>query len=182
VTTDAGEGAERPAADPSGGSPGPTGGARRRQTALTGAVLTTALLAIYAVVVVMRAVQLVQTGKAIGIALGLALLILPLLVIALIAREWVLAVRVQGMADELAAAGRLPVDDLPRSPGGRVDRAAARERFGPARAAAEADPDDWVAWYQLAFAYDAAGDRRRARGALRTADRLHRGVSQPTPG
>jgi len=182
VSNDAGEGGARPGDEPSGGSPGPASGARRRHTALTGALLTTALLAIYAVVVVMRAVQLVQTGKAIGIALGLALLILPLLVIALIAREWVLAVRVQGMADELAAAGRLPVDDLPRSPGGRVDRAVARERFGPAREAAQADPDDWAAWYHLAFAYDAAGDRRRAREALRTADRLHRGVGRPASG
>ena len=37
------------------------------------------------------------------------------------------------MADELAAADELPVDDLPRSPGGRIDRAAAREAFEPAR-------------------------------------------------
>ena len=92
----------------------------------------------------------------------------------LVAREWRLAVDVQRMADELAAADELPVDDLPRSPGGRIDRAAAREAFEPARALAEAEPDDWRSWYHLAFAYDAAGDRRRARESLRTASRLHR--------
>ncbi len=71
------------------------------------------------------------------------------------------------------------MDDLPRSPGGRVDREAARERFGTARDAVEAVPDDWRTWYHLAFAYDAAGDRKAARGALRTASRLHRGKGAP---
>ena len=92
----------------------------------------------------------------------------------LVAREWRLAVDVQRMADELAAADELPVDDLPRSPGGRIDRAAARAAFEPARELAEAEPDDWRSWYHLAFAYDAAGDRRRARESLRKASRLHR--------
>ena len=86
-------------------------------------------------------------------------------------REWSLAVDVQRMADELAAADELPVDDLPRSPGGRIDRAAAREAFEPAREHAEAEPDDWRSWYHLAFAYDAAGDRRRARESLAQGER-----------
>jgi hypothetical protein len=148
---------------------------RRRRTGLLVAVAVTALLAVYVGAVALRGVQLVATGKPVGVGLGLAVLVLPLLVIYLIVRELLLAGRVQGMADELAAAGALPVDDLPRSPGGRVDREAARERFATAREDAEATSDDWAVWYRLAFAYDAAGDRRRARAALRTADRLHRG-------
>lgn len=149
--------------------------ARRRYTGLVGAVLVTALLAVWVWLVGVRSVQLIATGRVVGIALGTAFLILPLLVIALIVREWLLAVDVQRMADELDRAGELPVDDLPRSPGGRVDRQVARQRFEPARQAVEAAPDDWRAWYRLAFAYDAAGDRRRARGSLRSASRLHRG-------
>lgn len=149
--------------------------ARRRYTGLAGAVLVTVLLALWVWLVGVRSVQLIATGRAVGIALGLAFLVLPLLVVALVAREWLLAVDVQRMADELDATGELPVDDLPRSPGGRVDREVARQQFEPARQAAEAAPDDWRVWYRLAFAYDAAGDRRRARGSLRTASRLHRG-------
>lgn len=152
--------------------------ARRRYTGLVGAVLVTALLAVWVWLVGVRSVQLIATGRAVGIALGTAFLVLPLLVIALIVREWLLAVDVQRMADELDRAGELPVDDLPRSPGGRVDRQVARQRFEPARQAVEAAPDDWRAWYRLAFAYDAAGDRRRARGSLRRASRLHRGREQ----
>ena len=153
--------------------------AHRRYTGLIGAVLVTGLLAIYVGLVLVRAVQLIGTGRGIGVGLGIALLVLPLLVIGLIAREWWLAVDVRSMADVLAAEGGLPVDDLPRSPGGRIDREAARERFGAARDAVEAGSDDWRTWYHLAFAYDAAGDRKAARGALRTASKLHRGKTAP---
>ena len=147
---------------------------RSRWTAVAGAVALTGLLGLYLWLVATRATALIRTGEPVGIGLGIAFWILPLLVIWLVAREWRLAIDVQRMADELAGVDELPVDDLPRSPGGRIDRAAAREAFEPARERAEAQPDDWRSWYHLAFAYDAAGDRRRARESLRTASRLHR--------
>ncbi len=37
------------------------------------------------------------------------------------------------------------------------------------RTEVEDDPDDWRRWYRLARAYDYAGDRRRAREAMKTA-------------
>ncbi len=137
-------------------------------------LLVTALLGIYLVALGWRAVVLLRTGEPVAVALGLAILVLPVVAVAFLAREWLLAVRVQAMADELAARGDLPVDDLPRSPGGRVDRAAADEAFDSARAAVEAAPEDWRAWFALGFAYDAARDRSRARSALRQADKLRR--------
>ena len=147
---------------------------RLRWTSVAAAVALTGLLGLYLWLVATRATALIRTGEPVGVGLGIAFWILPLLVIWLVAREWRLAIDVQRMADELAGADELPVDDLPRSPGGRIDRAAAREAFEPARERAEAQPDDWRSWYHLAFAYDAAGDRRRARESLRTASRLHR--------
>lgn len=137
------------------------------------ALAVTALLVIYVWAIAGRGVALLGTGEPVGIVLGAAVLAIPLLVIWLIWREWSLAAHVQRMADELAASDELPVDDLPRSPGGRIDRAAADEAFARARASAEAAPDDWRAWYHLAFAYDAAGDRRRARATLRHTAKLH---------
>ena len=147
---------------------------RSRWTSVAAAVALTGLLGLYVWLVATRATALIRTGEPVGIGLGIAFWVLPPLVIWLVAREWRLAIDVQRMADELADADELPVDDLPRSPGGRIDRAAAREAFEPARERAEAEPDDWRSWYHLAFAYDAAGDRRRARESLRTASRLHR--------
>lgn len=149
---------------------------RRNRTALVAALALTALLALYVWLVAGRAVALVRTGEPVGVGLGVAFAVLPLLVLLLVVREWLLAVDVQRMADTLAARGELPVDDLPRSPGGRIDREAAAAAFELARTEAEsAAVGDWGPWYRLAFAYDAAGDRRRARAALRHASRLHRG-------
>jgi hypothetical protein len=145
-----------------------------RVRSVLGAVALTALLAIYVVVLATRGVALLRTGEPVGIVLGLGVLVLPLLAVGLVVREWVLAVAVQRMADELASRGGLPVDELPRSPSGRIDRAAAREAFEAARVDAESHPEDWAARYRLGFAYDAAGDRRRARAALRLAARLRR--------
>ena len=149
-------------------------GSGGRLAAIGVAVVLTALLLLYVAVAGRAGVALVRTGEPVAVGMGAAVLVLPLLTLWLLWREWRLAIQVQHMADELAAAGELPVDDLPRRPSGRVDRAAADAAFAPAREAVEAAPDDWRAWFRLGFAYDAARDRRRARGALRTAARLRR--------
>lgn len=154
-------------------------GTRRPWPAALAAVVLSALLLLYVVVVGRAGVALIATGEPIAVGMGAAVLVLPVLAVWLLAREWWLAIEVQRMADELAATGDLPVDDLPRRPSGRVDRAAADAAFAPARAAVEASPEDWRVWFRLGFAYDAARDRRRARGALRTAARLRRADRRP---
>ncbi|WP_425954411.1 tetratricopeptide repeat protein [Xylanimonas sp. McL0601] len=146
---------------------------RRLPRGMLGAIVVTLLLALYVWAIVGRGVAMIRTGEPVVVAIGIGALILPLLVVLLIAAEFRLATRVQRMADTLAATGELPVDDLPRSPGGRVDRAAADAAFAPYRDAVEAEPESWRAWYHLAFAYDAAGDRKRARAALRKASSLY---------
>ena len=42
-------------------------------------------------------------------------------------------------------------------------------------AEAEAAPEDWRSWFRLSCAYDAAGDRKRARASMRDAVKLFRG-------
>jgi Flp pilus assembly protein TadD len=54
-----------------------------------------------------------------------------------------------------------------------TSRAAADAFFERIRAETEASPDDWRSWFRLALAYDAAGDRTRARAAARHALALH---------
>ncbi|PFG35934.1 hypothetical protein ATL41_0634 [Flavimobilis soli] len=142
------------------------------------AVVVTALFGLYLWAVVGKGIALVRTGDPFGVTMGLAALVAPLVCLGLIVREWQLAFTVQKMADLLAERGELPVDDLPRSPGGRIDRAAADAAFEVARARAEAEPDSWKAWYLLSFAYDAAGDRKRARAGLRKASALFRAAER----
>ncbi len=50
----------------------------------------------------------------------------------------------------------------------------AEEGFPKYRAEVGAQPRSWRAWFRLGLAYDASGDRRRARWALREAIRLSR--------
>jgi hypothetical protein len=142
---------------------------RAKQTAVVLAVVFVA----YAVLIGWRGVLLIKVGSAVGIALGLAVLVIPVVGAYLVWRELQFGRRTEVLARELEAAGGLPVDDLPRRPSGRIDRAAADVAFERYRIEAEAAPGDWRVWFRLATAYDAAGDRKRARAAMRTAIARH---------
>lgn len=136
-------------------------------------ILVTLLLAVFLYAAGTRIVAMFQTGEPIIIAIAVAVTLILIAILWAIYKEWRMAFTVQKMGEELASRGELPVDDLPRSPGGRIDREAAKAQFDSLRTTTQADVDNWSAWYNLAFGYDAAGDRKRAREALRTAARLY---------
>jgi hypothetical protein len=137
------------------------------------AALAFAGLVLYLVAIGWRGVVLLRVGGVVPVLLGLALLALPLVGLWAVLREWRFGRATQAMAAELDARGQLPVDDLPRSPVGWVDRAAADAEFERFRREVDAEPGSWAAWFRLALGYDAAGDRRRARAAMRHAAELH---------
>ena len=141
------------------------------RTKVTIAVMV-AVLVFYAALIGAKGVALLRSGSSVGFLLGLALLVMPLLGLVLVWREIEFGRRSAELAAVLAEEGGLPVDDLPLRPSGRVDRAAADSAFSAMRAQAEADPGNWRVWYRLGLAYDAAGDRTRARGAVRRAIEL----------
>jgi tetratricopeptide (TPR) repeat protein len=134
------------------------------------------LLGLYLLLLGQRAILLLASGEPIGVAMGIALLVLPLLGVWALVRELLFGTRTQRMAETLHSEGGLPVDDLPRLASGRPVRAAADEAFPRYRAEVDAAPNDWRAWFRLGLAYDASGDRRRARLALRRAIALWRGT------
>jgi hypothetical protein len=139
-------------------------------TARNTALLLTAALVVYLVLLADRAILLLRTGTAAGVALGAAVLVLPVLGAWMVVATWRSGTRIQRLARRLDAEGALPdVSDLPRMPSGRVDRKAADAWFEEQRAELERHPDDWRHWYRLAYAYDVAGDRRRARDTMRKA-------------
>lgn len=133
-----------------------------------------ALLALYLVFAIHYGLLLIGTGEPIGIAIGVALLVFPVIAGAALVAELVFTFRADRLGAQLEAEGALPDEQLPQLPSGRIDRAAADEVFPRYRAAVEASPADWRTWYRLGLAYDASGDRRRARWALRRAVRLSR--------
>jgi cytochrome c-type biogenesis protein CcmH/NrfG len=133
------------------------------------------VFAFYAVTIGWRGVLLLRDGDPVAVGLGLGVLLLPVVSAWAVWRELRFGMASERLADELAAQGGLVVDDLPRRPSGRVEREAADAAFEPLRRETEQAPDDWRTWYRLATAYDAAGDRKRARAAVRTAIGLHPG-------
>lgn len=133
--------------------------------------------AIYAVFVLWRAWSLFESGDPIAIALGAAIIAIPILGLWMIYREVRFGFGMQAMGRALATSGELPLDDLPKTPSGRADRDAADARFAVRQVEVEQHPQDWRAWYRLALAYDDARDRKRARGAMRQALALFSGSS-----
>lgn len=128
-----------------------------------------ALCGLYLLFIAQRSWILLSSGQLVPAVLGLGLILLPVIGVWVVVRELQFGARTAELGRALAEVGGLPEDDLPRTPAGRVIRADADERFAVRRGEVEADPEDWGAWFRLAVAYDDAGDRRRARAAMRTA-------------
>ena len=132
------------------------------------------LLLIYLVLVAQLAVRFISVDEPISKAIGIALFVLPVVGLWALFAEWVFGMRSERLGRRLAAAGLAPMAGLPHLPSGRVERAAADEAFPQFQTEVETSPDSWEAWYRLGLAYDACGDRRRARGAIRRAIVLSR--------
>lgn len=143
------------------------------------AILMAVLLLIYLVLVFQRAILLIETGEAIAVAMGVVLFVLPVIAAWAIGRELLFGARTEKLVHILDAEGGLPVDDLPHRASGRPLRDAADAEFPQYKAEVEAAPESWRAWFRLGLAYDASGDRRRARAALRESIRLYRSERAP---
>ena len=148
-----------------------------RQRVKIGVALVTVLLVFWLVVALQRSVLLLGDPDPVAKAIGAAYLLLPGVGAWAMIRELLFGARTERMARQLEAEGGLPVDDLPRTPAGRIVRSAADEAFPAYRAEVEADPENWRSWFRLSCAYDAAGDRKRARRAMRDAGKLYAGSS-----
>ena len=127
-------------------------------------------LLVYFVLLGRIAVALIADGRAAPVGMGIALLVLPVIGLwAMVAtlRAGFAHQRLARMAAEQGM--ELDVDDLPRRASGRIERAAADQLFDTVRTELDDDPDNWVRWYRVARAYDYAGDRSRAREAMKKA-------------
>ncbi|UCR90037.1 tetratricopeptide repeat protein [Mycetocola spongiae] len=137
-----------------------------------GVILITILMVICLFLVSQKALIAVATGDPLAITIGVALVVLVLGGIWALVRELRFGSAASRLGARLEGVGLLPEEEVPVSPSGRRDRAAVDELFPAYRSAVERAPEDWVAWYRLGIVYDAAGDRTRARHAIRQAIRL----------
>ena len=137
-----------------------------------------ALLALYLAFVVQYALLLFGTDELVAKIMGAALIVLPVVGTWALIIELLFGVRAERLTKTMLAEGELPVENVPLRPSGRPDREAADAEFPQYQAAVEAEPESWRAWFRLALAYDASGDRRRARWATRRAIKLERAASR----
>jgi len=139
------------------------------KTKLLIAVLCVALV-VYLVLLGRVAVVLITDRRAAAVGLGIALLAFPVIGCWAMVATLRAGFAHQKLARLAADQGmELDVGDLPRRASGRIERAAADELFGTVRTELDDDPDNWVRWYRVARAYDYAGDRSRAREAMKRA-------------
>jgi len=134
-----------------------------------------AALLFYFALVGDRGLLLIADGRPVTVAFGAAVLVLPLIGAWFLWHTTRFARQAGRLGRELEAEGGLPVDELVRTPGGRIDRASADAVFSKRRAETEAAPDDWRNWFRLAVAYFDARDTPRARKAMHRAIALHDG-------
>lgn len=139
--------------------------------------LTAVVLVFYFVLVGSRGIMLIQTGTLLTVTFGVAVLILPGIGVWFLWKNTQFVRDANRLAAELEAEGGLPVDELRRTPSGRVDRDSADEVFARRKAETESAPDDWRNWFRLAVAYHDARDTPRARKAMQRAIALHAGKS-----
>ena len=139
-----------------------------------GAAISIALLAVYLLLLSKWALGMMAIGSWLGVLLGVLVFVFPALGAYAIYRELRFGLRVEAMGRELDHAGEWPVFQLVLRPSGRPTKESADENFKAVAKQAEANPNDWKSVFALSLAYDACGDRPRARKAMAEAMALHR--------
>ncbi|MGV8870905.1 MAG: hypothetical protein ACOH2Q_00140 [Rhodococcus sp. (in: high G+C Gram-positive bacteria)] len=125
-----------------------------------------------------RGVTLIQNGGVASVALGIGVILLPIVGLWIVWATLRAGIDHQRLASRIREEGlELDVDDLPRMPSGRIERNSADELFQQIKGEWEKDPDNWRNSYRLARAYDYAGDRGRARDTMKRAVELERAES-----
>ena len=139
-----------------------------------GAGISIALLSVYLLLLANWAVGMIAVGSLLGIVMGILVLAFPILGAYAIYRELRFGLRVEKMGKELESKNEWPVFQLVLRPSGRPTRESADENFKMVAEAAKANPSDWKAQFALSLAYDACGDRPRARKAMAEAMALYK--------
>jgi len=139
------------------------------RSAKFGALFMIALAVVYVVLVGERSFDLIGSGEPVGIALGALMTFLPAVAFWGIAMELRFGLRIEKLGALLKQEGSWPKFPFELRPSGRPTKQSAQDVFEEFRQKVDADENNWKTWFALGLAYDAAGDRPRARKAMRQA-------------
>ncbi len=129
----------------------------------------TALLLLYVVLLANTGITLLFTGVLIGQVMGALILAFPLLAVWATIVELRFGLAAEKLVARIEAEGTWPDLGIETRPSGRAIRSSADTAFAKWSALAEENEEDFHSWFNLSLAYDACGDRRRARAAMRRA-------------
>ena len=130
--------------------------------------LMLALTLFYVLTLLGRGIILLQESSLIAIAMGLAILVLPLVALWALFVELQFGLKAQRLSRRLIALD-IPGLDLDLRASGRATKDSANKELERIQDAVTKDPENWSLWFQLGEAHDAAGERKNARAAIRKA-------------
>ena len=130
--------------------------------------LMLALTLFYVLTLLGRGIILLQESSLIAIAMGLAILVLPLVALWALFAELQFGLKAQRLSSRLIALD-IPGLDLDLRASGRATKDSANKELERIQDAVNRDPENWSLWFQLGEAHDAAGERKNARAAIRKA-------------
>jgi tetratricopeptide (TPR) repeat protein len=130
--------------------------------------LMLALTLFYVFTLLGRGIILLQEPSLIAVAMGLAILVLPLVALWALFAELQFGLKAQRLSRRLIALD-IPGLDLDLRASGRATKDSANKELERIQDAVNRDPENWSLWFQLGEAHDAAGERKNARAAIRKA-------------
>jgi len=134
-----------------------------------GAVVMAVLVLLYIVLLGQQGYLFLVQDNMVSKAMGLCILTLPLVGFWGIFRELRFGLKVEQLAKTLENEDAWPSFNFSLRPSGRAVKAEALLEFDKYRDEADGDPSNWRKWFSLGLIYDACGDRKRARVAMRKA-------------
>lgn len=134
-----------------------------------GAVVMSALVLIYVLLLGQQGYLFLIQDNMVSKVMGACILVLPVFGFWGIFRELRFGLKVEKLGEILENEKGWPSFEFSLLPSGRANKAEALLEFDKYREAANADPENWRKWFALGLIYDACGDRKRARMAMRKA-------------
>lgn len=133
------------------------------------------LTLVYVALLANTGITLLAMESLVARSMGALILIFPVIAIWLTAMEFRFGMRIESLSKQIEAEGNWPLFDFEFRPSGRPTKESAIRVFGDYAKKVAADESNYLNWFALGLAYDAAGDRRRARASMRRALKLSRG-------
>ncbi len=138
-----------------------------------GAVVMSALVVLYLALMGQQGYYFLIQDNLIPKTMGLFILILPLFGFWGIFRELRFGLAIEKLGRQLESEDAWPRFKFGFLPSGRANKAEALQEFPEYQQMAESDPENWRSWFAVGLIYDACGNRKLARKAMRKAIALN---------